>query len=98
MDWVHDPRLWAAAMPFGVFVSAIVAFYFATESGDNDPSPVVHRGETEWEPWGVPVRLRKYRLPGDSVQRTNRVIEHDTTALAVVKDERKHDLAGQVQS
>lgn len=88
MDWVNDPRLWIAATPFCVFIGAAVAFYFATESGDDDPSPVVARGATEWEPWGVPVALKKYRLPGDSVFRSNRVIEHDTTQFARVKDER----------
>lgn len=93
MDWINDPRLWVAMTPVCVFIGAAVAFYLATESGDTDPHPEVKRGETEWEPWGIPLITKKYRLPGDSVQRTNRVIEHDTAALSVIKDERKHDLA-----
>lgn len=92
MDWINDPRLWVAATPMCVFIGAVIAFYLATENGDADPSPVVSRGATDWEPWGVPAITKKYRLPGDSVQRSNRVIEHDTAALAVVKDERKYDL------
>lgn len=93
MDWINDPQLWVAATPLCVFIGAAFAFYLATETGDNDPVPAVARGETEWEPWGVPVSTQKHRLPGDSVQRTNRVIEHDTTAPAVIKDERKYDVA-----
>lgn len=93
IDWIYDPRLWVGLTPLCTFVGAAVAFYLATETGDDDPSPVVERGETDWEPWGVPVATKKYRLPGDSVQRTNRVIEHDTAPLGVVKDERKHDFA-----
>lgn len=93
MDWINDPRLWVALTPVCVFIGAALAFYIATESGDDDPSPSPARGETDWEPWGIPVFTKKYRLPGDSVQRTNRVIEHDTAALSVVKDERNYDLA-----
>jgi hypothetical protein len=88
MDWVNDPRLWVAATPFCVFIGASVAFYFATEAGDTDPVPAVKRGDSSFEPWGVPVALKKYRLPGDSVIRNNRVIEHDTAQFARIKDER----------
>jgi hypothetical protein len=93
MDWINDPRLWVALTPMCVFIGAAIAFYIATETGDEDPSPAVVRGATEWEPWGKPFSTKKYRLPGDSVRRTNRVIEHDTAMLNVVKDERKYDLA-----
>lgn len=97
MDWINDPRLWVAATPMCVYIGAIIAFYLATETGDDDPRPVVRRGETEWEPWGVPVPVKKHRLPGDSVIRNNRVIEHDTAQFARIQDERNYDVAGQVQ-
>lgn len=92
-EWIYDPSLWIAATPLFVSFGAAIAFYFATETGDGDPSPVVERGETDWEPWGVPVSIRNYRLPGDSIQRTNRVLEDDTAVFAAVKDERKNELA-----
>jgi hypothetical protein len=88
MEWMSDPRLWVAATPACVFIGAAVAFYFATESGDGDPSPVVKRAETEWEPWGIPVRIKRYRIPGDSVIRTRRVLEDETTQFARIEDER----------
>ncbi len=88
MEWINDPRLWIAATPFCVFIGATVAFYFATESGDMDPVPEVKRGDSSFEPWWMPVLLQRYRLPGDSVFRSNRVIEHDTTQFARIKDER----------
>jgi hypothetical protein len=86
MEWINDPRLWVGLTPFCVWIGAMIAFYLATESGDDDPAPEVIRGDSENEPWGDPYNItgRKYRLPGDSVQRTNRVIEHDTTTLTVV--------------
>lgn len=85
----HD-ALMIASMPLWVFVGAAVAFYFATETGDEDPVPEVKRGDSSFEPWGVPVALKTYRLPGDSVFRSNRVIEHehDTAQFARIKDER----------
>jgi len=85
MEWINDPRLWVALTPFCVFIGATIAFYFATESGDDDSAPEVKRGETEWEPWGVPVHIKNYRLPGDSVIRSRRVIEDNTTDLTTVK-------------
>lgn len=84
MDWINDPRLWIAATPCCVFIAAVFAFYFATESGDSDPVPVVHLGDAENEPWGTPVATKNYRLPGDSVRRSNWAIEQDTTELAHV--------------
>lgn len=88
MEWINDPRLWVALTPAGVFIGAAVAFYLATEQGE-EASPPAPRGASEWEPWGVPVFIKKYRLPGDSVYRSNRVIEHDTAVFTVIKDERK---------
>lgn len=85
-SWINDPRLWVAITPACVFIGAVVGFYFATETIDDQPVPVVHRGDSENEPWGNPYNItgRKYRLPGDRVQRTNRVIEHDTAMLTTV--------------
>lgn len=88
MEWINDPRVWIAATPACVFIAATVAFYFATETGDDDPVPEVKRGDSSFEPWCEPVAVQVYRLPGDSVQRTLRVLPDDTTHIARIEDER----------
>lgn len=85
---MNPDALVVASTPFWVFIGAVVAFYRATESGDTDPVPEVRRGGSSFEPWRDPVSVKKYRLPGDSVVRSNRVIERDTAQFARIKDER----------
>jgi hypothetical protein len=88
MDWINDPRLWVAVTPFCVFIGAAIAYYGFTETGDGDPAPEVKRADTEWEPWGVPVRIKRYRLPGDSVIRSQRVPMDETAHIPRIEDER----------
>ncbi len=85
---MNTDALWVAATPVVVFIGAVIAYYVATENSNTDPVPVVRRGESDFEPWGTPRALRPYRLPGGSVFRSDRVIEHDTRQLARVEDER----------
>lgn len=85
----HVEALWVAATPIGTAVGAVVAFFIATESGDNDPSPVVNRGDAENEPWGgAPRPVRKYRLPGttDVTLRSDDALRTDTAVFARVDD------------
>lgn len=63
---MYVESLWVAATPLCTFVGAAVAFYIATETGDEDPTPVVRRGETIDEPWGMPQPVRHHTLPGSS--------------------------------
>lgn len=84
--WLADPRTWAAAVPACLFIGSAAAYYFGTETGDDMPVPLVRLGDAEHEPWGVPYPTRRYRLPGSAVQRTNRVIEHDTALLPCISD------------
>jgi hypothetical protein len=85
MEWLLDPRMWVAATPVCTFIGAAVGFYLATETGDDDPVPVVRRGDGEHEPWGRPYNTgARFRLPGDRVRRAPRVIEHDTSMLTTV--------------
>jgi hypothetical protein len=87
----HVESLWVAATPLCVFIGAAIAFYWFTEYGDDDPVPEVKREAREDEPWGLPYYQQRYRIPGDSVQRTRRCPEDDTTTLTVVtEDERMH--------
>lgn len=83
---MHTEALWVALTPWCVFIGAVIGFYFATEHVSDDSAPVVYRGDAENEPWGHPYTEKKYRFPGDSVQRTDRVIERDTTQFACVGD------------
>lgn len=88
---MNPDALLVASTPLWVFIGAAVAYYSATETGDCDAVPEVKRGDSSFEPWGVPVALKSYRLPGDSVFRSNRVIEHDshdTAQFVRIKDER----------
>jgi hypothetical protein len=72
--------------PVVAFIESAIVYYCGTESGDDDPSPEVRRGEVENEPWGIPYSLKKYRLPGDSVRRLYKDGQHDTRQLMKIID------------
>jgi hypothetical protein len=72
--------------PVVAFIGSAVAYYWGTESGDEDQSPHLLRGEVENEPWGIPYSLKTYRLPGDSVRRSYRDSQHDTRQLLKIID------------
>lgn len=89
MDWINDPRLWVAATPLCVYIGAIIGFYLATESGDPDPVPEVHRGETIDEPWGIPQPVRHHTLPGSTwlvLPKDQALQRNDTAQFARVED------------
>jgi hypothetical protein len=83
---VNADALIVAATPALVLVGSAIAYYGFTERGDPDPVPKVRRGESEYEPWGIPCRVRAYRIPGDGIRRSYKDAQHDTRQLMKIID------------
>lgn len=84
---MNPDSLMIACTPALVFIGSAIAYYSATESGDNDPSPHVRRGEVENEPWGTPYSIKTYRLPGDTIRRSYRdAARQDTRQFTKIID------------
>ena len=84
---MNADALMVACTPALVFIGSAIAYYSATESGDDDPSPRVRRGEVENEPWGIPYTIKTYRLPGDTIRRSYRdAARQDTRQLTRITD------------
>jgi hypothetical protein len=86
-----NPALWGAALPIGMFIGSAVIYYCGTETS-TEPAPAVYRGDAEGEPWGTPCNnTRKFRFPGDRVQRSQRDAGYDTRQIARVIDTEGND-------
>ena len=84
---MNTDALMVACTPAAVVVALAVIYYVFTESGDDDPSPRVRRGEVENEPWGIPYTIKTYRLPGDTIRRSYRdAARQDTRQLTRITD------------
>jgi hypothetical protein len=84
---VNTDALMLACTPALAFIGSAIAYYAFTNSGDDDPSPVVRRGEVENEPWGIPYSIKAYRLPGDTIRRSFRdAARNDTRHFAKIID------------
>lgn len=86
-----NPEALAVALtPALVFAGSALAYFGFTERGDLDPVPEVHRGETDWEPWGVPVHIKDYALPGSVVMQLPRDhgLDGKTQEHSIIYDER----------
>lgn len=83
---MNTDALMVACTPALVFIGSAIAYYSATESGDDDARPVVRRGEVENEPWGIPYSIKAYRLPGGGVRRSFRDSIQDTRQLTKIID------------
>jgi len=82
---MHIEALWGAALPIGMFIGSAVVYYCGTETS-TEPVTTVYRGDSELEPWGKPYNTRKFRFPGDRVQRSFRDSQQDTRKLTKIID------------
>ena len=89
-----NPEALAVALtPALVYVGAAAAYFGFTERGDLDPVPEVRRGETDWEPWGVPVHVKDHALPGSVVMQLPRdhALDGKTAEHMIIYDERTNN-------
>lgn len=89
---MNTEALIVAATPCAVFIGAAISYYCATENGNRDPVPRVRRGDSSFEPWGVPEHVRTHIFPGSTLLRLppDQALKrkHDTAQFARVHDER----------
>lgn len=85
---MNTDALMVACTPALVFIGSAIAYYTATNSGDDDPSPEITRGDTVDEPWWGPEHVREHVLPGSVllVLPKDKGIKHDTRQLMKIID------------
>lgn len=87
---MNPEALAVAFTPALVFAGSALAYFGFTEHSNEDSIPEIRRGETDWEPWGIPQPIRSYLLPGEAalVLPRDQALDGKTAEHKIIYDER----------